>query len=152
MSLLMSTAASQSAWHQHKPVCVLMAICIHTCVCGLGSRAVRSAFSSRQHKVIRRWLSAGGAPSASTVQFHFHSTVILCSPSAIAAILCSQDKLLFGHTIVGRFLKFILLFVLCSLSIFTSTVTQWLVATWAASNSLINICLIFFFSPPPNVK
>lgn len=31
MSLLVSTAASQSAWNQHKPVCVLVASCILTC-------------------------------------------------------------------------------------------------------------------------
>lgn len=34
----------------------------HMGVCGPGPHAVRSAFHGRQHKVIRRWLSAGGAP------------------------------------------------------------------------------------------
>lgn len=72
----------------------------HMCVCGLRSRAVRSAFHCRQHKVIPLRPSAGGAPSASTVQFHCHSTVILCSPSAMVATLCSQDKPTSGYTIV----------------------------------------------------
>lgn len=34
----------------------------HMCVCGLRPYAVRSAFHGRQHKVIRWWPSARGAP------------------------------------------------------------------------------------------
>lgn len=115
MSLLMATAASQP-----RPTLAQAALCprgclhSHMCVCGPRSGAVRSAFHSRQHKVVRWRPSAGGAPGASTVQFHSHLRVILRSPSAMVAALRTHSSgrfSIFTGTMTGpscyRYLRFL---------------------------------------------
>lgn len=143
MSLLLSTAASQSAWHQHKPVCVLMAICILTCV-----SVASGVVLSDQLSTADSTRSSDDDPRQGVPPVPQLSNFILIQQLSCAhhlpwwqhrAVRTNSHLATQSYDDKGRFLKIILLLVLFfnhntfGLSIFTSTMMQWLaVAMWAA--------------------